>query len=322
MNSVHFLVKLDLSQSSELTELPKEAFYKAYSLYEIILPSSLLKIGMQSFYKCENLHDITIPASVTYIDFMAFAECENLESIDIPDSVKEMANEVFKYCPKLTKINIGTGLERIGYTTVCRELPSLIEINVAEDNQSFASIDGVLYNKDITKLIRFPCGKASVSIPDAVTSLVEEAFDNVVNLERLDIPDSVTQPGGGLPRNAPNLTTVTVGKGLVSLTLDDCPNVTSITISEENKYLKFENGVVYSQVFKFDPSYGRVPDYLILEYACKDITELTIPDSVKYIETSALDGCTKLSSLTIGKGLSEIGSWLASPLVRMGIKQT
>ncbi len=320
INSGSFSVKLDLSQSSELTELPEDAFYDAESLYYITLPSSLLKIGELSFYKCVNLRDITIPASVTYIGFLAFAECENLESIDIPDSVKEMANEVFKYSPKLTKINIGTGLERIGYTTVCKALPSLIEINVAEGNPYFASIDGVLYNKDITKLIRFPCGKASVSIPDTVTSLVEGAFDNVVNLERLDIPDSVTQPGGGLPSNAPNLTTVTVGKGLVGLTLDDCPHVTSITISEENKYLKFENGVIYTQVFKFDPTYGRVPDYLVLDYACKDITELTIPDSVKYIETSALDGCTKLSSLTIGKGLSEIGSWLASPLVRMGDK--
>ena len=41
---------------------------------------------------------------------------------------------------------------------------------------------------------------------------------------------------------------------------------------------------------------------------------------MKDIETSALDGCTKLSSLTVGKGLSEIGSWLTSPLLRMGDK--
>ena len=321
ITSRSFSVKLDLSQSSELTDLPEKAFYNAKSLYYITLPSSLLKIGRQSFSKCENLHDITIPASVTYIDFMAFAECENLESIDIPDSVTEMANSVFADCSKLTRINIGVGLERIGFTQNTEGGSiSLVEINVAEGNPNFASLDGVLYNKNITKLIAFPCGKSSVTIPDTVTSFAEGAFWNAVALETLDIPDSVTQTGGGMPTYATKLTSLTIGKGLTSFSLDDCPNVTSITISEENKYLKFENGVVYSQVFKFDPSYGQVPDYLILDYACKDITELTIPDSVKDIETSALDGCTKLSSLTIGKGLSEIGSWLTSPLLRMGDK--
>ena len=265
ITSGSFSVKLDLSQSSELTELPKKAFYNAESLYYITLPSSLLKIGRQSFYKCENLRDITIPASVTSIEFMAFAECENLESIDIPDSVTEMANSVFADCSKLTRINIGAGLERIGsvQNTEGGQI-SLVEINVAEGNPNFASLDGVLYNKDITKLIAFPCGKSSVTIPDTVTSFAEGAFWNAVALETLDIPDSVTQTGSGMPSHAQKLTSVTIGKGLTSFSLDDCPNVTSITISEENKYLKSENGVVYTQVFKFELPYGQVPDYLIL----------------------------------------------------------
>ncbi len=319
INSDSFSVKLDLSQSSELTKLPKDAFYKADSLYEIILPSSLLKIGDTAFVYCEHLQHISIPNSVTSIEFRAFDECENLESLDIPDSVIKMDGYAIQGCSKLTTINIGTGLKEIGHFG--DGLENFVEINVAEGNPNFASLDGVLYNKDITKLIAFPCGKSSVTIPDTVTSFAEGAFWDAVALETLNIPDSVTQAGGGLPNQAPKLTSITVGKGLVSFyRLYDCPNLTNITVSGDNKYLKSENNAVYSKdgsilyVVAGGLTEFTIPDTTTEIYerafrGCEKLENIVIPDSVTTIGGGAFYGCTNLSSVTLGTGLSEFQDW-------------
>lgn len=319
INSDSFSVKLDLSQSSELTELPKEAFRNADSLYEIILPSSLLKIGDSAFVYCEHLQHISIPNSVTSIEFRAFAECENLESLDIPDSVIKMHGYAIKDCSKLTTINIGTGLKEIGF--IGDGLENFVEINVAEGNPNFASLDGVLYNKDITKLIAFPCGKSSVTIPDTVTSFAEGAFRDAVTLETLNIPDSVTQAGGGLPCGAPKLTSITVGKSLVSFyRVYDCPNLTNITVSRDNKYLKSENNAVYSKdgsilycvaggLTEFTISDTTTEIYERAFRGCERLESIVIPNSVTTIGGGAFYGCTNLSSVTLGIGLSEFQDW-------------
>ncbi|MCR5125486.1 MAG: leucine-rich repeat domain-containing protein [Treponema sp.] len=311
ISSSSFSVKLDLSHSNTLTELPEKAFCKAKSLYFITLPSSLLKIGDRAFHTCKNLHDVSIPTSVTTIEFMAFAECEELESIDIPDSVKVMANDVFSGCPKLTRINIGSGLESIGFTqNIAGGLGKLIEINVVEENPNFTSIDGVLYKKDLTRLIWFPCGKSSVSIPDTVTSFDEGAFWDVAALERLNIPDSVTQGTSGLPNDAPKLTEITIGKGLVGFSgFSNCPKLITINVAEDNQNLKSENNALYSKDGKFLYVVSRETEEFTVSNAtteiygqafreCEKLKSVVIPDSVTTIDANAFRGCTKLSNAT------------------------
>lgn len=74
---------------------------------------------------------------------------------------------------------------------------------------------------------------ASVTIPDGVTSIGEEAFRNCTNLTSVTIPDSVTSIGEEAFRNCSNLTSVTIPANVRSIdkyVFKNCSRLTSVTI--------------------------------------------------------------------------------------------
>ena len=93
-----------------------------------------------------------------------------MNSIFIPDSVTNIGEGAFSYCLGLT------------------------EILVDENNTYFTSDNGVLFNKNKTELYTYPAGKSEkeYTIPDSVTSILEDAFLFCSNLTSITIPDSVT----------------------------------------------------------------------------------------------------------------------------------
>ena len=55
--------------------------------------------------------------------------------------------------------------------------PGFTAINVSPNNFNYSSIDGVLYNKNVTTLIQWPAGKTGeIVIPSNVTSVGNRAF--------------------------------------------------------------------------------------------------------------------------------------------------
>lgn len=81
-------------------------------------------------------------------------------------------------------------------------------INVSTDNPYFASVDGVLFNKDITKLLLYPAGKISTKygyeVPKTVKEICSCAF-KYTTLDKILLPSSVTSIAGrGLGENFDN----------------------------------------------------------------------------------------------------------------------
>ena len=70
---------------------------------------------------------------------------------------------------------------------------SLKSIEVDRENPYYASCDGILYTKDMKKLILCPCGRTSkvVRIPESVVYLGCLAFCDCSGIEELYIPASV-----------------------------------------------------------------------------------------------------------------------------------
>ena len=120
----------------------------------------------------------TVPNSVTSIGDDAFADCPNLISATIGDSVTSIGAAAFWSCISLTNVSIGAGLTSIGYDGFdgCY---SLTTITVATNNPAFSSVEGLLFNKNQTTLIRCPGGiVGSCTIPSSVTSIGNFAFLN------------------------------------------------------------------------------------------------------------------------------------------------
>ena len=111
--------------------------------------------------------------------------------VELADSVKTIDKMAFFNCQNLESISIGSGLTSIGADafTYC---PSLKEIKVSSDNNSFKTQDGVLYSKDGSVLVKVPNdGRTEFAIPDGVVTLGIGAISDLDALKTLSIPKSV-----------------------------------------------------------------------------------------------------------------------------------
>lgn len=113
--------------------------------------------------------------SVTQIKFLAFSDCTLLTGITIPKDMENIGADAFKGCTALS------------------------EITVSEDNTSYSSEDGVLFNKDKTILYKYPAGKTAEEyvIPDTVKIIRDGAFENCTYLKKVTIADITSDIGDG-----------------------------------------------------------------------------------------------------------------------------
>lgn len=67
------------------------------------------------------------------------------------------------------------------------------EIHVSKDNPIYASIDGVLFDKDLKTLLCFPRSnqQKKYKIPDGVEEIYERAFENAPFIESIEMPNSL-----------------------------------------------------------------------------------------------------------------------------------
>ena len=159
----------------------------------------------------------TIPSSVTSVRYYGFAGSQNLTSIDIPNTVTTLGGQIFLEAKLLSIVNIGTGLTSLGNQAFAW-IPTLTAINVDPSNASFASIDGVLYNKNISKLWSYPANKPGTTFTSAntVTSTDISAFAGAKNLLTVNL-SSITTLMGQEFQNATSVREVIFGNSLTTL---------------------------------------------------------------------------------------------------------
>ena len=114
----------------------------------------------------------------------------------------------------------------------------LTEIIVSENNAAFKSMDGVLYSKDGTKLIKYPMAKtdATFQIPDSVTEIGGYAFYYCTNLTDIDIPDSVRTIGRYALYGCEKLSSIELPDGVTAIeeyTFSESDNLKSVIIGKE-----------------------------------------------------------------------------------------
>lgn len=122
--------------------------------------------------------DWVIPSSavnmpVTGVSFDLFNSYSTVETLYIPETLKNLEYTGITYCSRLKKIE------------------------VAENNEYFASVDGVLFDKSVSNLLIYPTGKeeTSFAIHDTIKQLGESVFERNTNLTDVLIPASVTSIG-------------------------------------------------------------------------------------------------------------------------------
>ena len=325
-NGCSGLTSIEIPNS--VTSIGEYAFNGCSGLTSIIIPNSVTSIGEHAFKGCSGLTSITIPNSVTSIGIVAFDGCSSLTSITIPNSVTSIGDWAFYDCTRLkTVINLSNlkfskGSTDYGYIAYYADKVISGEI---ENDFIFGVIDGV------NTLIGYLGNETELILPADYKGesyvIGENVFKDNKTITSITIPNSVTSIGEGAffgcteLKKVINFSNLIFAKGSdsyghVAYYADWVVSAPDITIVDDfgfyeingvNTLCKYQgNGIEVTLPEKYNGG-----NYVIGKEVfnnCKDITSITIPNSVTSIEEKAFYGCSNLHSVTIGSGVLSIGS--------------
>lgn len=317
-----------------------------------LCPQDLYTGGNYGF----RIESIIIPQSVTEICDYAFAGCGELSSIiseaQIPpilgnsvfgnysatvivpstslETYKSDTNwSNFKNIRSYQHVINGITYEEISETEVkvvlldsVNEsdiiLPSII--NVGEKEFQVVEIEAKSFkDNDILK---------SITIPNTIRTIGAEAFMNCVNLEHVELPDSLTSIESYTFTNTAlknivlpeciteintnafsytKLRSIVIPEN-VSLIVDaftECSELKDVVWNARQPYVIGSLPSAVSKI-KFGESVELIPSKLCL--GLTELTEITLPNSVNKIEANAFDGCKYLNKVIIGSGVTTIES--------------
>ena len=134
------------------------------------------------------IKEVNVKPGVEEIDDYSFDGCKNLSKVSISDSVSYIGSKAFSNCPSLTSIVVD------------------------ENNITYSSFEGNLFNKDKTEFILYSAGKSSDSfiIPNSVTRIGWYAFENANHLKSISLPSDLRVIFGCAFKNCSNISTITI----------------------------------------------------------------------------------------------------------------
>ncbi len=249
------------------------AAFDGASAVSITLPKTLLKISQYAFRNCASLASLDIPALVTDIALDAFLGTESLASFTVDD-----ANAKFADVNGAIVIPAESKIFRAGNDTVIPADGSITSIGM----NAFSGL-----------------GISEIVIPDAITTMGDNAFAHCKNLNaitfsanlheiaqgaflgctalsELSIPDWISDVKNSAFRGCTALNTLVIPtsmRALDSYAFEGCTALTNLTI--------------YPGLSIIGPSAFK---------NCTKLSSVSVPSTVQTIDTAAFWGCTSLSS--------------------------
>lgn len=103
---------------------------------------------------------------------------------------------------------------------------------VADDNQYYSAVDGVIFSKDLKILMRYPDMKeGEYIVPEGTTKISLGSFSNNQELTTVTLPESVTEIGDGAFYGCEKLESIRLSSSISELgryVFTDCKNLTTI----------------------------------------------------------------------------------------------
>ena len=293
------------------TNIESFAFSQS-GLEKFVAPSTLLSIDSSAFKNCNNLKDIVFNNSLTTIKDEAFAYSPKITKVILNRDLKDIGKNVFYGDNNIESIidKDNTNfqiIENTLYTIDKKELVYIApkrnkkELNIPKEtisiregainsetainkiivdpkNEKFSSEDGILYDKDKKKIVKFPPKKevVNLTILPSVEEINPYAFKDAINLSGfVNIHGKVK----------------TIGKNA----FDNTINIDGFIVDEYNENYCSIDGVLYN---KDKTSLIKYPSR-------KNTNSFNIPNSIKSIEERAFEN-SMIESLTTNTNLSTI----------------
>lgn len=267
---------LTVSGSGECTAAWISAF-DADAVKKLVVKNGVTGIGIYAFQNCAALEEVSLPSSLKYISGYGFFNCTSLKSIALPEGLTALGMGAFYYCTALEKAS----------------LPD-----------SLAVMEGYAF---------YGCSSLkSISIPSGLTMIDSGAFCGCSSLESISLPNNIKSVYDGAFLRCTKLGVINLPDGLTAIGADAFAGTAYFNASDNwvddalyiGKYLiasKSDISGAYS---------AKAGTELIACGAfsgCNELTEISLPSSLRIIGSDAFSECIKLSSISIPDSVSFIG---------------
>lgn len=219
-----------VSGTGKMTEKDIPSKKQKKKIKKVIIKKGVTSIPRSAFEDCRKLRDIKIADTVKSIDCFAFYNTD-INELNIPNSVKKLGYCIVGGKNSPAVINMPGKIEYLwqvddeGYSamiagryeaspamtinfTTNLDLNTLAYLpadsfNVMESDKNYSSYDGLIYTKNMDKLLRIPGRRSNIVVKDGCTAIdlqafnyecpaVEDYVDAVEMIDTLVIPESVT----------------------------------------------------------------------------------------------------------------------------------
>ena len=249
----------------------------SYMIPATIEGAPVSEIKRRAFENCTSLKSVIIGENVVTIGPWAFSGCSGISSIEIPESVTTIGNLAFNKCFALEAIN------------------------VQENNNSYSSEEGVLYDREKIKLVQCPLGKVGeLNVERGVKYINDFAFRSCEQITRINLNNEVQLIGNGAFQGCAALNQISLPESINSIgqmAFYKCENLTSIELPESIKSIgvqAFSNSGL--KTIQFSSGITSISKGAFFD--CPSLEEITIPESVKSIGRGAFSRCANLKSVT------------------------
>lgn len=250
--------------SKSLHNLGESAFYGCTALTAIDIPDTVMGIPASCFSGCSALQDFQLPESLISIGESAFYGTIGPDVLEFPPDLNTIEGTAFAYCTGIQSVHLTKEIVTLG-DYVFDGCSALQSITVDKDNTAFCDMDGVLFDKSLRTLLKYPAAKANsdYTVPAGVSDIAAWAFVGASNLHSIDL-NNVTGFGEETFYACEALESFTIPEGMTeipSAAFANCTSLKEITI----------------------PAHcTKLGEHAFLD--CTSLKEMTIPETVTVME--------------------------------------
>ncbi len=244
--------------------------YNLYNSNDIISDDFIVKAGVATKYT-GNKSIVVVPEGVTELAPCLFWDNQVIEEVILPDTLVNISGDTFYNSASLKKVNIPKNVKFMGNNPFA----GCPNIEVINESPYFNLVDGILYNRDFTRLIYYPISKKDdrYEIKEGCRILGKHSFYLCDNLKEVVIPSSI-----------------------IKLENNPFSGCNQITLNNKSPYYHVEDSVIYDR------------DYSSVIGCLNSIdTDCLVLKDVKRICRNSFWNCKGIRKIVFPKTLEDIG---------------